>query len=91
MVRSRLVRVLSVIGVVAISAALAGLVGCGKSGEDGPGKPRIALVMKSLANEFFKTMQEGAQAHHREHADAYALKTTGIKNEEDVALVMDLE
>ena len=24
-------------------------------------KPRVALVMKSLANEFFKTMEEGAQ------------------------------
>ncbi|MHC4508085.1 MAG: hypothetical protein ACYTAO_03880, partial [Planctomycetota bacterium] len=32
------------------------------------GKPKIALIMKSLANEFFKTMEEGARAHHQEHA-----------------------
>ena len=48
-------------------------------------KPRIALVMKSLANEFFKTMEDGARAHHAEHADQYDLKADGIKNELDVA------
>ncbi|MDQ3253607.1 MAG: hypothetical protein M3R15_06830, partial [Acidobacteriota bacterium] len=35
------------------------------------GKPRVALVMKSLANEFFKTMQGGAEAHQRAHAGDY--------------------
>ncbi|HOV32776.1 MAG TPA: hypothetical protein PLX23_05375, partial [Candidatus Hydrogenedens sp.] len=30
-------------------------------------KPRIALIMKSLANEFFKTMEEGARKHHQEN------------------------
>jgi ribose transport system substrate-binding protein len=48
-------------------------------------KPRIALVMKSLANEFFKTMEDGARAHHAEHAGKYDLKADGIKNELDVA------
>jgi ribose transport system substrate-binding protein len=48
-------------------------------------KPKIALVMKSLANEFFKTMEDGAQAHHAEHAGQYDLKADGIKNELDVA------
>ncbi|OHB62160.1 MAG: LacI family transcriptional regulator [Planctomycetes bacterium RBG_13_60_9] len=47
-------------------------------------KPTVALVMKSLANEFFKTMEEGAKAHHEQHKDAYDLKTVGIKNETDV-------
>jgi len=47
-------------------------------------KPAVALVMKSLANEFFKTMEEGAKAHHTEHADEYNLKIVGIKNETDV-------
>ena len=28
-----------------------------------PDRPRVALVMKSLANEFFKTMEDGARAH----------------------------
>jgi len=49
-----------------------------------PGKPKVALIMKSLANEFFKTMEEGARAHHKEHADQYDLTVVGIKDEEDV-------
>jgi ribose transport system substrate-binding protein len=36
--------------------------GCEKAQKPGsPAKPKIALVMKSLANEFFSTMAEGAQ------------------------------
>ena len=35
------------------------LAGCAR--EPDAGKPRIALVMKSLANEFFKTMADGRQ------------------------------
>ena len=45
--------------------------------------------MKSLANEFFKTMEEGARAHHAEHAAEYALKVVGIKDETDVAKQID--
>jgi ribose transport system substrate-binding protein len=45
--------------------------------------------MKSLANEFFKTMEEGARSHHREHADEYDLVVVGIKDEEDVARQID--
>jgi ribose transport system substrate-binding protein len=48
-------------------------------------KPRVALVMKSLANEFFKTMEEGAQAHHKQHSQEYDLIVVGIKDEQDVA------
>jgi ribose transport system substrate-binding protein len=47
-------------------------------------KPRVALIMKSLANEFFKTMEDGAKAHQQEHADEYELICNGIKDEEDV-------
>jgi ribose transport system substrate-binding protein len=54
--------------------------GAALSGE----KPRVALVMKSLANEFFKTMQDGAEAHHAAHPGEYELIATGIKNETDV-------
>jgi len=57
--------------------------GCGKK-EEQEKKPTVALVMKSLANEFFKTMEEGARAHHAEHEGVYALKVVGIKNETDV-------
>ena len=51
--------------------------GCKKREE---GKPKIALIMKSLANEFFKTMEEGARAHHKEHPDQYDLTVIGIKD-----------
>jgi ribose transport system substrate-binding protein len=46
--------------------------------------------MKSLANEFFKTMEEGALAHHKEHAGEYDLTVMGIKDEEDVAKQIDI-
>lgn len=50
-----------------------------------PGKPKIALVMKSLANEFFSTMADGAKKHQSAHPDAYDLIVNGIKNETDLA------
>jgi ribose transport system substrate-binding protein len=49
------------------------------------GSPRIALIMKSLANEFFSTMADGAKRHQSEHADQYELIVNGIKDELDVA------
>jgi ribose transport system substrate-binding protein len=48
-------------------------------------RPVVALVMKSLANEFFKTMQDGATRHQAAHASSYELVATGIKDEQDVA------
>jgi len=53
-------------------------------------KPRIALIMKSLANEFFLTMENGARAHQKNHASAYDLLANGIKDELDVARQIDL-
>jgi ribose transport system substrate-binding protein len=50
-----------------------------------PAKPRVALVMKSLANEFFGTMAAGAKAHQAAHAAVYDLVSNGIKNETDLA------
>jgi ribose transport system substrate-binding protein len=47
-------------------------------------KPRIALVMKSLANEFFLTMENGAKEHQKQHAAEYDLLCNGIKDESDV-------
>ncbi|NNJ26251.1 sugar ABC transporter substrate-binding protein [Alienimonas chondri] len=65
----------------------------GATAGDG-GKPRVALIMKSLANEFFATMAEGAEAHQAEHADEYDLIVNGIKDERDlsrqVALVEEM-
>jgi ribose transport system substrate-binding protein len=79
------------------------LVGCGKkdsASSTNPGsdpvvdKPRVALIMKSLANEFFSTMAEGAKTHQRRHPDQYDLIVNGIKDERDlsrqVALVEEM-
>lgn len=46
-------------------------------------KPKVALVMKSLANEFFRTMEDGAKAYQKTHADEFDLVANGIKNETD--------
>jgi len=70
---------------VFVSVAIVGLAaGCAKKTEQTAAKPRIALVMKSLANEFFKTMADGAKKHQREHASEYDLIVNGIKDELDV-------
>ena len=61
-------------------------VGCKQRKSD---KPTVALIMKSLANEFFKTMEEGARSHHKEHEDEYELKVVGIKDEQDVVKQID--
>ena len=50
-----------------------------------PTKPKVALVMKSLANEFFQTMQDGARAHQRQQASKYDLISNGIKDEIDTS------
>ncbi|MDD1015749.1 sugar ABC transporter substrate-binding protein [Pseudomonas rubra] len=46
-------------------------------------KPKVALVMKSLANEFFLTMEDGAKAYQKNHADDFELVSNGIKDETD--------
>lgn len=51
---------------------------------DTPDKPRIALIMKSLANEFFKTMEEGARTYANENATVFDLIVNGTQSEEDV-------
>jgi len=56
----------------------------------GQNKPRVALIMKSLANEFFLTMENGAKAHQKEHAADYELLANGIKDELDVSRQIDL-
>lgn len=57
-------------------------------------KPKIALIMKSLANDFFSTMAKGAETHQQEHSDEYELVVNGIKDERDlsrqVALVEEM-
>jgi len=48
-------------------------------------KPKVALVMKSLANEFFLTMENGAKDYQKHNPGEFDLITNGIKNETDTA------
>jgi ribose transport system substrate-binding protein len=52
---------------------------------ESPEKPKVALVMKSLANEFFLTMEDGAKAYQKDHAGDFELISNGIKDETDTA------
>ncbi len=83
----------SLLGV--LSALFLLTTGCSKSDSGAatnsvPTKPKVALVMKSLANEFFSTMAEGAKKHHEAHAADYDLVINGIKNENDLAEQVNL-
>jgi ribose transport system substrate-binding protein len=71
--------------VVTCVLALAGYAVACSPQPSAPTRPVIALVMKSLANEFFKTMEDGARRHQAQHAGGYDLVATGIKDELDVA------
>ncbi len=77
---------LRLVAVILVGLGLGSLFGCGdRQANAGKKRPRIALVMKSLANEFFTTMAEGAQKHQRQQPDQYELITNGIKDERDLA------
>lgn len=59
---------------------------CKKSEEKAGNRiPVIALVMKSLANEFFSTMAEGARRNQQTNSTPYQLLVNGMKNETDLA------
>ncbi len=73
------------VSALALMLACAGGLRGAPAAEGRPGKARVALVMKSLANDFFRTMEEGARAHQRRHAERYELIANGIRDEQDVA------
>jgi len=79
---------------ITLALSLGGfLIGCkptGGSDSKPSSTPRVALVMKSLANEFFLTMENGARAHQQAHAAQYELLANGIKDELDVSRQIDL-
>ncbi|HVV70080.1 MAG TPA: sugar ABC transporter substrate-binding protein [Verrucomicrobiae bacterium] len=81
-------------GYLAASLAIASFLffGCQKADQStaSGGKPKIALVMKSLANEFFSTMADGAKKHQAAHSDSYELIVNGIKNETDLSEQVNL-
>ena len=53
-------------------------------------KPKVALVMKSLANEFFLTMENGAKDYQKHNPAKFDLITNGIKNETDTAAQINI-
>ena len=58
-------------------------IGCGKAQDKAAApstsnKPTIALVMKSLANEFFKQMQAGAEAYAAKNKDKFDFAAVGL-------------
>ena len=77
------------LSLVALAASLLFVVGCGSNetedGRSSDAKPKVALIMKSLANEFFVTMASAAEHHQEQHQGAYDLIVNGIKNESDLA------
>ncbi|TWU21177.1 D-allose-binding periplasmic protein precursor [Novipirellula galeiformis] len=85
--------------IVALLLSLVAITGCSSSStttdphrtsDTGADKPRVALIMKSLANEFFSTMATGAQEHQAAHADDYDLIVNGIKDERDLSRQVSL-
>lgn len=52
-------------------------------------KPKVGLVMKSLANEFFKQMEAGAEKYAGANADKFDFKAVGMKDERDFASQVD--
>lgn len=59
--------------------------GAGKKSAETPQKPVVALIMKSLANEFFVAMADGATAHQQTEPNRYELVVNGIKDESDLS------
>jgi ribose transport system substrate-binding protein len=63
------------------------IAGCGDNQESvavSDDRPKVALVMKSLANEFFVNMADGAKQHQLKNADQYTLIVNGLKDESDL-------
>ena len=78
---------LRLLGVALCAAALPTL---SAQAADSKAKPRVALIMKSLANEFFQTMEKGAQAYQSQHSGDFELISNGIRNETDVSQQINL-
>lgn len=74
------------------------IIGCGSNtesistagSESVPSKPRVALIMKSLANEFFSVMAKGAETHQAQRSEEYELIVNGIKDERDLSRQVSL-
>ncbi len=75
----------AVAGVLGSAAVLAGGLRAARAAD----KPKIGLVQKSLANEFFKQMQAGAEKYAAANTDKFEFKAVGMKDERDFAAQVD--
>jgi ribose transport system substrate-binding protein len=75
---------------VAMLTACAATLPLSSAFADDAKKPTVALVMKSLANEFFLTMEDGAKDYQKQHSADFDLISNGIKNESDTAAQIDI-
>lgn len=48
-------------------------------------RPTVALIVKSLANEFFVDMADAARQHQATHSQDYELIVNGLKDESDLS------
>ena len=78
------------LSVAVLAAASAALPLSSAFADDSAAKPKVGLVMKSLANEFFVTMQDGAKDYQKAHAADFDMITNGIKNETDTSAQIDI-
>ncbi|USW92945.1 sugar ABC transporter substrate-binding protein [Pseudomonas proteolytica] len=78
------------LAVAVLAAASAALPLSSAFADDSAAKPKVGLVMKSLANEFFVTMQDGAKDYQKAHAADFDMITNGIKNETDTSAQIDI-
>ncbi len=78
------------LAVAVLAAASAALPLSSAFADDAAAKPKVGLVMKSLANEFFVTMQDGAKSYQKDHAADFDMITNGIKNETDTSAQIDI-
>lgn len=78
------------LAVAVLAAASAALPLSSAFADDAAAKPKVGLVMKSLANEFFVTMQDGAKAYQKDHSADFDMITNGIKNETDTSAQIDI-
>jgi ribose transport system substrate-binding protein len=81
--------VLTAIGIAGVAVALAACGAPDPSTAAAPDRPRVGLVMKSLSNEFFKQMQQGAQTYADQNSDKIEFKAVGMKDERDFAAQVD--
>ena len=89
MKRMTVISYVKYVGLSVITFGLFMLVGCQSADEttvaEGASKPKVALIMKSLANEFFVNMADAAKRHQTENEATYDLVINGIKNESDLS------